>query len=138
MSMFDKLGVPKGIRPKLTGVFLLVSFVVASQGATCAQSQSSTVGVRLATRQFLTPDGAPYLEVQAEIMAQGLQWLMSNDSLYRAAVEWTVVAYDTTGAVAGVQQGHGQDWSAPLSWRFRGHRPHPIGSGAPRSRAHVV
>ena len=58
-------------------------------------------GVRLATRQFLTPDGAPYLEVQAEIMAEGLQWLMSSDSLVRAGVEWTVVAYDTTGAVAG-------------------------------------
>ena len=57
-------------------------------------------GVRLATRQFLTPDGAPYLEVQVEIMAEGLQWLTSSDSLVRAGVEWTV-AYDTTGAVVG-------------------------------------
>ena len=118
MSMFDKLGVPKGIRPKLARVFLLVSFVAVSRGEVFAQSVSSTVGVRLATRQFLTPDGAPYLEVQAEIMAQGLQWLVSNDSLYRAAVEWTVVAYDTTGAVAGFSKATARTGALPYPGDF--------------------
>ena len=84
----------------------------------CAQGESSTVGVRLATRQFLTPDGAPYLEVQAEIMAQGLQWLMSNDSLVRAAVEWTVVAYDTTGAVAGFSKATARTGALPYPGDF--------------------
>lgn len=64
-------------------------------------AQSGTPGVRLATRQFQSAEGAPYLEVQAEFMADGLTWLMSADSLYRAAVQWTVVAVDSTGKVAG-------------------------------------
>ncbi len=86
--------------------------------APVVQGQSSTVGVRLATRQFLTPDGAPYLEVQAEIMAKGLQWLMSSDSLYRAAVEWTVVAYDTTGAVAGFSKATARTGALPYPGDF--------------------
>ena len=80
----------------------------------------------MATRQFLTPDGAPYLEVQAEIMAEGLQWLMS-DSLVRAGVEWTVVAYDTTGQwldSARPRRGRRTDPSRG----FRGHRPHSTGA----------
>ncbi|MED5335583.1 MAG: hypothetical protein VX880_04665, partial [Bacteroidota bacterium] len=64
-------------------------------------AQGTVPGIRLATRQFLSPEGNPYLEVQVEFMAEGMQWLMSRDSLVRAAAQWTVVAYDSTGAVAG-------------------------------------
>ena len=109
--MLYKLGVTRGLRRWATGVFLFGMFWSLATPVTLAQS--SAVGVRLATRQFLTPDGAPYLEVQAEIMAQGLQWLMSNDSLYRAAVEWTVVAYDTTGAVAGFSKATARTGALP-------------------------
>ena len=65
-------------------------------------------GIRLATRQFLSPDGNPYLEVQVEFMAEGMQWLMSRDSLVRAAAQWTVVAYDSTNR-RRILEGHGPD-----------------------------
>ena len=125
MSMFDKLGFPPSLRCRCRGVFLCGILLTVSAAHSWAQP-----GVRLATRQFLTPDGAPYLEVQAEIMAEGLQWLMSSDSLVRAGVEWTVVAYDTTGAVAGFSKATartgaltqaGTSWTSPaFHWR----RPH--------------
>ena len=57
--------------------------------------------IRLATRQFQSPGQPPYLEVQAEFMAEGLSWLSSSDSTWRAAAQWTVIAYDSTGTVAG-------------------------------------
>ena len=69
-------------------------------------------GVRLSTRQFLN-EGEPYLEVQVEFMAEGLQWLMSRDSLVRAAAQWTVVAYDSTGAVAGFSKATARTGALP-------------------------
>ena len=76
---------------------LLVGPVVDSQ----AQVATSTPSLRLATRQFQAPDGMPYLEVQAEFLGNSVTWLAEGDSVFRAAVRWTVIAYDSAGTVAG-------------------------------------
>ena len=70
---------------------LLVGPVVDSQ----AQVATSTPSLRLATRQFQAPDGMPYLEVQAEFLGNSVTWLAEGDSVFRAAVRWTVIAYDS-------------------------------------------
>lgn len=81
-------------------LFPLVLFSVLTA---CAMGQQALAppSIRLATRQFQAPGQPPYLEVQAEFMADGLSWLSSSDSTWRAAAQWTVIAYDSTGTVAG-------------------------------------
>jgi GWxTD domain-containing protein len=98
MDIVFNLGFPQHLRISAQRVYLMILVIVtvASHGV-FAQSP----GVRLATRQFTAPDGLPYLEVQAEFMAEGLQWLVGEDTLYRAAVKWSVVVFDSTGSVAG-------------------------------------
>lgn len=81
-------------------------------------AQPVTPGVRLATRQFFTADRTPYLEVQAEFMAEGVQWLMSSDSVYRAGVQWTVVAYDSSGTVAGFSKATARTAGLPTPGDF--------------------
>ena len=83
-----------------------------------AWSQSGSPGVRLATRQFQSLEGNPYLEVQAEFMAEGLKWLTSGDSLFRAAVQWTVVAVDSTGEVAGFSKATARTGDLPAPGEF--------------------
>ena len=99
MLMMDNVMAALILRTKCARVLLLVGILLTG-GWLDAYGQGSAPGVRLSTRQFLN-EGEPYLEVQVEFMAEGLQWLMSRDSLVRAAAQWTVVAYDSTGAVAG-------------------------------------
>jgi len=96
----DKLMAPFRLRRKSLRV-LLFGMLLLSSALGPVVAQGTVPGIRLATRQFLSPEGSPYLEVQVEFMAEGMQWLMSRDSLVRAAAQWTVVAYDSTGAVAG-------------------------------------
>lgn len=57
--------------------------------------------MRLATRQFMSPVDGVFLEVQAEFLERGVSWVSAGDSTVRAAVQWTAVAYDSTGVVAG-------------------------------------
>ena len=87
-------------------------------GQAALLAQNSTPGVRLSTRQFLSPEGDPYLEVQVEFMANGMRWLMSRDSLVRAAAQWTVVAYDSTGTVAGFSKATARTGNIPEASDF--------------------
>ena len=73
----------------------------ASDAVNAQESPLAPPSLRLATRQFLAPDSGPFLEVQAEFIEQGVSWIASDDSTFRAGVQWTVVAYDSTGAVGG-------------------------------------
>ena len=66
-----------------------------------AQVDLRPPSVRLATRQFQSPESGLYLEVQAEFLSDGVTWLNDADSTVRAGVRWTAVAFDTTGTVAG-------------------------------------
>ncbi len=92
---------------------LCFGICLVSFGQAAVSAQNSTPGVRLSTRQFLSPEGNPYLEVQVEFMANGMHWLMSRDSLVRAAAQWTVVAYDSTGAVAGFSKATARTGNIP-------------------------
>jgi GWxTD domain-containing protein len=83
-----------------------------------AQTSGTTPSLRLATRQFQAPDGAPYLEVQAEFLASSVTWLSEGDSLFRAAVKWTVIAYDSTGTVAGFVKSTSRTGSLPQKGDF--------------------
>lgn len=83
-----------------------------------AQTSGTTPSLRLATRQFQAPDGAPYLEVQAEFLASSVTWLSEGDSLFRAAVKWTVIAYDSTGTVAGFVKSTSRTGSLPQKKRW--------------------
>ncbi|MGB1573488.1 MAG: hypothetical protein ACPG85_04360, partial [Flavobacteriales bacterium] len=69
----------------------MFGILLLSSASGSVLAQGTVPGIRLATRQFLSPEGSPYLEVQVEFMAEGMQWLMSRDSLVRAAAQWTVV-----------------------------------------------
>jgi len=83
---------------------MLSGLMLSAMSVASTWAQEATLAppaLRLATRQFLVPESGPFLEVQVEFIEQGVSWLSSNDSLYRAGVEWTVVAYDSTGAVGG-------------------------------------
>lgn len=84
---------------------LLMAFIGLSHvlpiGLLVAQETLPSPSLRLATRQFISPETGVFLEVQAEFMSGGLTWMSAPDSTVRAAVEWTVVAYDSTGVVAG-------------------------------------
>lgn len=84
---------------------LLMAFMGLSHvlpiGLLSAQETLPSPSLRLATRQFISPETGVFLEVQAEFMSGGLTWMSAPDSTVRAAVEWTVVAYDSTGVVAG-------------------------------------
>lgn len=95
---------------------LLFGIVFASMGLQVGHAQSP--GVRLATRQFTAPDGTPYLELQAEFLANGVKWLVSPDTLYRAAVTWSVVAYDSTGNVAGFSKATARTDDLPVPGDF--------------------
>lgn len=57
--------------------------------------------IRIATRQFQTPGEGAYLELQVEFLASSLDWLAGADSSVRAGVQWTAVALDGEGAIAG-------------------------------------
>ncbi|MDB4787136.1 GWxTD domain-containing protein [Flavobacteriales bacterium] len=84
-----------------SGWLALLPLLAGPQVYSLAQAPNDTPSLRLATRQFQSPDGAPYLEVQAEFLASSVRWLAEGDSVFRAAVKWTAIAYDSTGAVAG-------------------------------------
>ena len=111
MLMMDNVMAPFRLRMFHVQVLLFVGILLTGslQGAL---GQGNAPGVRLSTRQFLN-QGEPYLEVQVEFMAEGLQWLMSRDSLVRAAAQWTVVAYDSTGAVAGFSKATARTGALP-------------------------
>ena len=94
-------------------IWLLLAMVCPLQSA-----HAQSPGVRLATRQFTAPDGGAYIEVQAEFMAQGLQWLVGEDSLHRAAVKWSVLAFDSTGAVAGFSKATARTGDLPSPGDF--------------------
>lgn len=111
MLTMDNVMAPFGLRTKCARVLLLVGILLTG-GWLDALGQGTAPGVRLSTRQFLN-EGEPYLEVQVEFMAEGLQWLMSRDSLVRAAAQWTVVAYDSTGAVAGFSKATARTGALP-------------------------
>ena len=111
MLMMDNVMAALILRTKCARVLLLVGILLTG-GWLDAYGQGSAPGVRLSTRQFLN-EGEPYLEVQVEFMAEGLQWLMSRDSLVRAAAQWTVVAYDSTGAVAGFSKATARTGALP-------------------------
>ena len=100
MLLLDKLMATSRVRMIQPRV-LLFACLLTLCGTGSVLAQTASPGVRLSTRQFLSPGGAPYLEVQVEFMAEGMRWLMSRDSLVRAAAQWTVVVYDSTGTVAG-------------------------------------
>lgn len=85
----------------ISGALLCLTVTLLPFDSASAQGDAGTPSVRIATRQFTSPEGGPYLEVQVEFMASSLDWLTSSDSLFRAAAAWTVVAYDSTGTVAG-------------------------------------
>jgi GWxTD domain-containing protein len=111
MLMMDNVMAALLLRTKCARVLLLVGILLTG-GWLDAFGQGTAPGVRLSTRQFLN-EGEPYLEVQVEFMAEGLQWLMSRDSLVRAAAQWTVVAYDSTGAVAGFSKATARTGALP-------------------------
>ena len=111
MLMMDNVMAALLLRTKCARVLLLVGILLTG-GWLDAFGQGSAPGVRLSTRQFLN-EGEPYLEVQVEFMAEGLQWLMSRDSLVRAAAQWTVVAYDSTGTVAGFSKATARTGALP-------------------------
>ena len=75
--------------------------IVLSPAPFFGQADLMPPSVKLATRQFKSPETGAYLEVQVEFLATGVTWLDSPDTTYRAGVTWTVVAYDSTGTVAG-------------------------------------
>ncbi len=86
---------------RLSCLLVLVPLLLGSGVRMQAQVATNTPSLRLATRQFQAPDGLPYLEVQAEFLASSVTWLAEGDSVFRAAVRWTVIAYDSAGTVAG-------------------------------------
>ena len=73
MLMMDNVMAALLLRTKCARVLLLVGILLTG-GWLDAFGQGSAPGVRLSTRQFLN-EGEPYLEVQVEFMAEGLQWL---------------------------------------------------------------
>lgn len=93
--------IPIALEHAIPGWLLCLMVTMLPVDTARAQVAPNTPSVRISTRQFTSPSSGPYLEVQVEFIASGLEWLMSSDSLFRAAAAWTVVAYDSTGNVAG-------------------------------------
>lgn len=103
---------------RLTCRLVFLTLLAMTSVQSHAQGLDKTPSLRLATRQFQAPDGAPYLEVQAEFLASSVTWLAEGDSLYRAAVKWTAIAYDSTGAVAGFVKSTARTGSLPQKGDF--------------------
>ena len=110
MLMMDNVMAALLLRTKCARVLLLVGILLTG-GWLDAFGQGSAPGVRLSTRQFLN-EGEPYLEVQVEFMAEGLQWLMSRDSpsAQPRSGRWS---YDSTGTVAGFSKATARTGALP-------------------------
>lgn len=83
-----------------------------------AQAALYPPSMRLATRQFLAPESGQFLEVQAEFLASNLEWINVTDSTVKAAVRWTVVAYDSTGTLAGFSKSTARTDALPFAGDF--------------------
>ncbi len=109
-------------------VFTLLTFTVLSS-ILSAQDQGTPPSVRLATRQFQSPDAGPFLEIQVEFLSEGATWAPVTDSTFRAAVTWTVVAYDSTGTVAGFAKSTARTGELPGPGDFVDIARIPLGAG---------
>lgn len=97
-------------------IVCLLFFMLASAAA--AQEALYPPSMRLATRQFHSPESGPFLEVQAEFLASNVSWVGVTDSTFVAAVRWTVVAYDSAGVVAGFAKSTARTGELPLPGDF--------------------
>ena len=86
----------------LRGFRMFFCLLVLTQAPTAlAQEALYPPSMRLATRQFHSPESGPFLEVQVEFLGSNVTWVEATDSTVAAAVRWTVVAYDSSGEVGG-------------------------------------
>jgi len=73
----------------------LLFFSLSAQVAALGQGAGPVA--RMATKQFWGPEIGTYLEVQMAFDARSVRWVDAGEGTVRAAVEWTVIAFDAKG-----------------------------------------